>query len=146
MRNIRATAKKLFAAASFELQNLESRTLMTAAPLTVKYAGGLLAVTGTAGDDQITVSHVDTSWTIANGVDWTVTKIFKAVTKLSVNGRAGNDTITLDSSVTCPATLLGDLGNDTISASTGASSINGGAGDDSLTAGTSNDILAGADG
>ena len=59
--------------------------------LTVKFSGGLLSVAGTTGDDQINVSHVANSWTIANGIDWTSTKTFKNVTRLSINGGNGND-------------------------------------------------------
>src|SRR5947209_18237412 len=142
MRLNRKTTKKLFAAGVFELQGLESRTMMTAVPLGVKFSHGLLTVTGTTGDDQITVSHVGTDWTIANGSEWTMDKI-AAVTKLNVNGKAGNDTITLDSTVTVPATLLGDLGDDTISSSGGVTSISGGLGNDSLTAGSANTTLSG---
>jgi hypothetical protein len=111
----------------------------------LKFASGLLSVTGTTGNDQITVSHSGNAWTVTNN-DYSVTKTYKTVTKLSVNAKAGDDTITLDSSVTQPATLVGDLGNDTITGSAGAASISGGAGDDSLTSGTSNDILCGNDG
>ncbi|HEX3357670.1 MAG TPA: C2 family cysteine protease [Tepidisphaeraceae bacterium] len=143
MRCNRNTTKKLVAASSFELQNLESRTMMTAVGLGVKFAGGLLTVTGTTSADHINISHVGNSWTIANGTAWTVTKTLK-VTKLSVNGGNGDDSITIDSSVTCPATLLGGAGNDTIvSNDTNSTSMNGGAGNDSLTSGANADTLNG---
>src|SRR5581483_8344710 len=117
MRRNRSSTRKLVAATSFELQQLERRTFLTATPLSVKFSLGTLAVTGSTGDDQISVSHIANSWTIANGSEWTVTKVFKTVTRLAVNGKAGNDTITLDPSVTIPTTLLGDLGDDTITTS-----------------------------
>jgi Calpain family cysteine protease/RTX calcium-binding nonapeptide repeat (4 copies) len=143
MRKNRNTTKKIAAASSFELQNLESRTMMTAVPLGVKFSGGLLTVTGTTGNDQITISQSGTSWTIANGSDWSVTKTMK-VTRLSVNAGNGDDTVTINSSVTVPATLLGGAGNDTITSNgTGTVSINGGAGNDSLTGGSSTDTLNG---
>ena len=129
----------------FDLQYLEGRTMMSAAPgtLTVKFASGLLSVTGTTGNDQINISHVANSWTISNGSVWTSTKTYKNVTKVSINAGNGDDSITLDSSVTCPATLAGGNGNDTITGSTGATSLDGGAGNDSLTAGGSKDVLTG---
>jgi hypothetical protein len=142
MRLNRKTTKKLYAAGVFELQGLESRTMLTAVPLGVKFSRGLLTVTGTTGNDQITITHVGTDWTISNGAEWSMDKI-AAVTKVNVNGKAGNDTITLDSTVTIPATLLGDLGDDAITIADGASSISGGAGNDSLTAGSANATLSG---
>jgi Ca2+-binding RTX toxin-like protein len=146
MRFNRKTVSKLAAASNFELQGLESRVLMTAVPLKVAFSAGLLSVTGSTGDDQITVGHVGNAWTIANGSEWTITKTYKTVTKLAINAKAGNDTIALDSSVTVPSTLLGDLGNDTITTAGGNTSINGGAGDDSLSAGAGIDILVGSAG
>jgi Ca2+-binding RTX toxin-like protein len=128
----------------FEIQNLENRLMMAVTPLTLAFSRGLLTITGSTVDNQINVRHVGNSWTISDG-SWSVTKTL-AVTSLSVNGKAGNDTITIDSSVTCPATLIGDLGNDTLIASSGNTSLNGGAGDDSLTAGSGNDKLYGAAG
>ncbi len=145
MRCNRNTTKKLVAAASFELQSLESRTMMTAVGLGVKFSGGLLTVTGTTGarpDHRQPRrrcpgrSPTADAWTVHQGT-------LKNVTKLSINGGNGNDTITLDSSVTCPATLAGGNGNDTIVGGSGASSIDGGAGADSLTAGPSNDTITG---
>ena len=75
MRNNRKSVSKLFTAASFELQNLESRTMMSST-LGLSFSGGLLRIAGTIGDDHINVSHVLNSWTISNGNDWTVTKTF----------------------------------------------------------------------
>ena len=68
------------------------------------------------------------------------------MTSLAVNGKLGNDSITIDSSVTVPTTLIGDAGNDTLIASSGNTSLNGGAGNDSLVGGSGNDILLGGDG
>ena len=142
MRYNRQSSRKLFAAANFELQNLENRTMMSAT-LGLKFASGMLHITGTTSDDQVTVSHVANSWTISNGSDWTVTKTFNNVKKLSVSTGDGNDLVTLDASVTCPVTLSGGNGNDTLTAGEGASVIDGGAGDDYLTAGHNKDVVTG---
>ncbi len=133
--------KKLISHLPTELQLLENRVLMASDPLGVTLAKGLLAVNGSKFDDQIVVSYNGSGYVITNG-SWTVTKT-GVISKLIVNGKAGNDSVTIQTSVTIPTTLLGDIGNDTLAASNSNTSLNGGAGDDSLTGGDGNDILAG---
>lgn len=123
------------------MQQLESRTLLAGDPLGIGFSRGVLTVTGTANDDAIVVSRAGSVWTIANG-SWSSTRTL-AVSKLVVNAKAGNDAVTVDPSVLIPATLLGDLGNDTLVASNGATYLHGGAGNDSLTGGNANDVLVG---
>src|SRR5262249_59459682 len=51
-----------------------------------------------------------------------------SVAGLLVDGKAGNDAITLPSTLPIGATLLGGAGNDTITGGAGADSIEGGTG------------------
>ena len=69
-----------------------------------------------------------------------------SVSDIKVNAAGGNDSVTLDSTVTTPATLMGGAGNDTLVAGGGNDSLNGGAGNDSLVAGSGSDSLVGAAG
>lgn len=106
----------------------------------VAFNGGLdLLINGTQGNDQITVTQNGTVFTIKNGT-WstTVTGSFKEV---SVYSNGGNDSISLDASVTVNADLHGGAGNDTFTGGNGndriyggtmSNVINGGAGDDIL--------------
>lgn len=123
------------------MQALEERKLFANDPLTVSLSKNVLTITGTVNADEIAVSRMSNVWTVTNGT-WTVVKTGPA-TKLVINAKAGNDSVTVDSSVAIAATLLGDLGNDTLTASSGATSLNGGAGDDSLTGGGAADVLVG---
>ncbi|MDB5326433.1 MAG: Alkaline phosphatase [Phycisphaerales bacterium] len=125
----------------FDLQQLESRMLMAGDPLTTLVSGGILRVTGTAGEDAISVSRSGTSWTVRNG-SWS-TVLTAAVTKVWVNAMAGNDSVTLDGGIAVPATLIGDLGNDTLIGTGAADSLSGGVGNDSLVGGDGADILTG---
>ena len=125
----------------FDLQQLERRTLMASDPLAVAFSRGVLTVTGSRFDDVIAISRSGANWSVVNG-GWSKL-ITAAVTKLVVNAKAGNDSVTVDASSNVPATLLGDLGNDTLVGAGGATSLNGNAGDDSLTGGANNDLLYG---
>lgn len=139
--NIRQRPSRAVPFGGFDLQALERRTLMAADPLTAVVSRGLLTITATAADDAITVSRSGNDWTIKDG-DWS--KVITAVvTKLMVNAKAGNDTVLIEASANVPATLMGDLGNDTLTAAGVATSLNGGAGNDSLAGGVGNDTLNG---
>jgi len=77
----------------FDLQRLETRTLMSSNPLAVTLSKGVLRIVGSTHDDQIAVSRSGTSWTVAKGT-WTKT-LAGTVAKLSVNAKAGNDKVSL---------------------------------------------------
>ncbi|HET6249451.1 MAG TPA: C2 family cysteine protease [Tepidisphaeraceae bacterium] len=125
------------------IENLEARTLMTAAPLgisEVAYDGGTqLRITGTTANDQITVKQTTAGLLIANGT-WTRTVTDK-INSLYINGEAGNNSITLDGSVTLNATLVGGGVNDNIVAGNGTNTLIGGTGKNVLQSRTGNDTL-----
>src|SRR5262249_26025751 len=58
-------------------------------------------------------------------------------------GRAGNDTIVVDSKIALPCILYGDGGNDTLISGNGPGILVGGDGDDMLIGGNNRDILIG---
>jgi Ca2+-binding RTX toxin-like protein len=64
----------------------------------------------------------------------------------TINGEAGNDTVTVASSVTSAVTLIGGAGDDTLTSGGGADSLNGGDGKDRLTGGAGNDVMVGGAG
>jgi uncharacterized repeat protein (TIGR03803 family) len=132
----------------------------------VTLVGGALTVNGTSGDDVISLSSDGNNITATvNGVAATPVPI-SSVTSISVDGNAGNDSITIES--TMPATfgvsvqggpgddtiqggpgndtLGGGQGNDFILGGPGDDLIHGGAGDDSIGGGQGNDILYGGPG
>jgi hypothetical protein len=119
--------------------------------LTITQTGGILQVIGTTGNDQITISQLGNVFTIKNG-SWktTVTGTFSQVI---VKGNNGNDSITIDPSVTENATLyggtgtdtlIGNNGNDTFYAGTGINIMKGGTGRDTfVTIGSRGDTITG---
>lgn len=145
--------------ASAVVEGLESRMLLSGVPLaieTVDVVGGTqLKITGTSGNDQITLRQAADGLVVANTGGWsdTVPGNFKSIL---VNGGAGNDSIVVNPSVTTDCilyggagndTLVGGSGNDTLYGGAGRNVLNGGAGDDVLdTIGSTRDTLTGGGG
>lgn len=105
----------------------------------------VLAVTGTSGDDTIQIKPADDGKVkvIVNGV---TLGSFKPSGHIIVQGQGGNDTITVDSSISIPQILYGNDGNDTIQSGNGASVMIGGSGNDTLKGGNARDIMIGGTG
>jgi Ca2+-binding RTX toxin-like protein len=100
----------------------------------------VLFVGGTAGNDVMTVRLI-TATTFGVKVSATAAEVIynygngpSPVQRLAIFGMAGNDTITIASTLPVPAELYGGDGND---------SLRGGAGDDVLIGGEGNDNLYG---
>ncbi|MFP1631704.1 M10 family metallopeptidase C-terminal domain-containing protein [Zhengella sp. ZM62] len=118
--------------------------------LVVETDSGSATVNGTGSDDVIEVNNDE------GFGDWDVNGQFVGfsfVDDLTVDGGAGNDTITLysDGDTTTLGgdgndTITGNRGNDTIYGGDGADTINGGAGDDWIDGGAGDDIIDGGDG
>jgi Ca2+-binding RTX toxin-like protein len=66
-----------------------------------------------------------------------------SIGSIHIEGRNGNDTITVGSTVTVPVYIDGGAGNDTITGGGGADSIVGGSGNDCIQGGAGNDTLDG---
>jgi Ca2+-binding RTX toxin-like protein len=109
---------------------------------------GTLHVDGTSGADQI---HISVDAKQADSLDVTVngkTSVFSEtqIRSIDVNGKAENDSIIIDSSVSIDALVKGGAGNDTIVGGSGNETLSGGKGDDSLVSGSGNDDLRGGAG
>jgi hypothetical protein len=100
---------------------------------------GVLQITGSTGNDLISLSQSAQTYTLRNG-DWSAT-VTGAYTGLMINGNGGSDSISLDSSVTTSATLRGGAGDDTLVGGGGNDSLFAGAGTNSLTGGMGNDTF-----
>lgn len=122
------------------VETLEGRTLLSGVPLGVSTAvvdgGTQLRIAGTAGNDQITVTQTPGGLIVGNTGGWSKT-IAQTIKSIWIDAAAGNDSVTLDASVTQNATLFGGAGNDTLT---------GGSGDDTLYAGAGNNVLNGGGG
>jgi hypothetical protein len=105
-------------------------------------AAGTLIITGTAGNDSISVKGSGNSATVTlNGAS----KTFNGVKKIAVQAGEGNDTVNL-SGIALPSAVDGRGGADTITGSRGADVLHGGAGNDSIVGGFGADQLFGDDG
>jgi Ca2+-binding RTX toxin-like protein len=98
---------------------------------------GVLKITGTSAADTITVKSNGTKIKIkADGQTLTPVPLAN-LTGVSVKGRAGDDTITVQQSVLLPATITATSGND---------SLTGGGGDNVIISGIGNSTLVGGGG
>jgi uncharacterized delta-60 repeat protein len=98
----------------------------------VALGGGLLAVRGTSGADNITISLSGAN-VVLNRNGTQTTYAAADVDRFSVDGLEGNDTITVTADL--PATVNGRGGNDTITTAGGADRIFGGDGADVIDSG-----------
>jgi Ca2+-binding RTX toxin-like protein len=132
------------AAAEASMEDLEARMLMAAQPLGVAELavnGGLqLRITGTSGNDQITVVQSASGLVVSSSAGWSQT-FSKTYKSLLIDGGAGNDVITLDPTVTTDAVLKGGDGNDGLTGGSGNDRIYGGAGANALAGGAGDDTL-----
>ena len=96
--------------------------------------------------DQSMLIEVDYTFTNEDDELETVTLRYEDVTEIYFDGGEGNDSITLEESVTIPATLIGGPGNDTLNGGLGDDTLIGGIGDDDLNGKAGNNTYAFGDG
>jgi hypothetical protein len=128
------------------IENLETRTLMSATPLGISevpfnLGGTQLRITGTSGNDQITVKQTSAGLVIGNTGGWTTTVNDTNITSLWINGQAGNNSVVLDASVTINAMVFGGGVNDSIVSGSGNDTLYGGTGKNNIQARGGNDTL-----
>ncbi len=131
------------------IETLESRTmcaghaLKAASPiaLTVTTNGSDLVINGSAAADQITVTKTDAGLVIGNTGGWTTT-VSGNYSNIRIYGNAGNDTVTVDASVTNNAMIYGGAGNDTLVGGNGNDTfVTIGGGKDTVTGRVGNDSI-----
>ena len=129
------SARRTVNLASSLVQQLESRTLL-AATWTVSATG--ITVNGTDDPESIAVSTDGTNFFV-DGVDTTVAILGRDV--VTINGRAGDDVLTLDPSLGAGfrGFLNGGDDNDTLVGGAGIDRLRGEAGNDSYWGGAGND-------
>jgi Ca2+-binding RTX toxin-like protein len=140
------------------LESLESRRLYAADPggtATIDTSTPRLDVEGTRKADQINVDLNTTTGKIDVVINGAAAGSFDPAlitAGIRIDGRAGNDTIVVGSTITLPVEIRGDKGNDNITGGSGDDTIDagpgrdtcaGGVGDDSVRGGAGNDSLSG---
>jgi Ca2+-binding RTX toxin-like protein len=107
-------------------------------------SGGALSVTGTSGNDSISLSALSGTLTVGvNGSDSAFDN--SRLTSIVVDALDGNDTVTVGRGI-IGATLMGGNGNNSLVGGAGADSITGGVGSDTMIGGAGNDSLDGGAG
>jgi hypothetical protein len=108
-------------------------------PLSVQMNGSTLEIDGTAGSDQISLSQNGSTFAVNNG-SWSIL-LTGYFSKIVVRGNGGNDSVTIDASVTENADIYGGVGNDSITGGSGNDRIFAGAGNNYVNAGAGNDTI-----
>jgi hypothetical protein len=110
----------------------------------------MFAVGGTAANDNISIGSGTPAGSLTltmNNVNYgTFAPPGASFSRVLVYGLAGNDTITVASSVTTSAWLYGGDGDDKLTGGSGNDVLIGGAGNDNLNGGGGRDLLIGGDG
>src|SRR5262245_9127985 len=122
------------------IETLEDRRMLSAS-----LVGGILKVTGGAGDDTINLSTDTTRITVGiNGVNKRFTRA--QVKTISIVSGDGADTITINSGIKQQITIKAGEGNDTVNGGSGREIIFGQGGDDNLLGNGGSDQIQGGDG
>jgi hypothetical protein len=126
------------------IETLESRELLSGTPLTISETSGFnglqLNITGTAGNDSITVKQTTAGLVIGNTGGWTTT-VAGTFNSILIKSGNGNDSVIVDASVKTNTTIEGGVGNDTFKSGSGNDTIYAGTGTNNITAGTGNDTI-----
>ena len=126
-------------ASHIRVESLEQRICL-AAVLT----GDILMITGSAGNDAITISLDARQTTYTVKLNHSNAAYPRAAVRfIQVDGGDGNDKVTIGSTVKLRTSLVGGLGNDMITGGNGNDVINGGDGDDQLNGGNGKDTIHG---
>jgi hypothetical protein len=104
------------------------------AALSLSQSGGVLTITGTTGNDQITVLQSGNTFTVKNG-SWSTT-VTGTFSQIVVKGNGGNDTIVINDSVTESVTIYGGSGTDSMTGNNANDTFYGGTGYNTMTGGT----------
>jgi Ca2+-binding RTX toxin-like protein len=106
----------------------------------------VLTVTGTAGDDLIEFSPGSLHGEIAASLNGVTLGSFSPTGRLVAHGGEGADDIQVAGSITLPAWLYGEGGDDRLKGGDGPDVLLGGQGDDLLVGGGGRDLLIGGTG
>lgn len=122
------------------METLESRYAMNA---TATLADGLLSIVGDGANDTLRVRFDPGPNQMVFEIGAVEAGRFGAgdVTRIQLDGGAGNDTLTITNNVTQPATILGGAGNDVLQAGGGRTKLQGGDGNDTIFGGARNNQI-----
>ena len=105
-----------------------------------------MVVVGTSGNDQISFDPGSQAGEIVARRNGVVVSRFSPTGKIVAYGGAGDDNIQVASSISLPAWLYGEAGNDRLNAGNGGGLLIGGDGNDELLGGNGRDVMVGGQG
>jgi Ca2+-binding RTX toxin-like protein len=125
-------------------ESLEKRNLLAAGNVAIE--NGFLGFRGTNGDDVMKVEHIGYQYKLTLNGRFAFIDDNGPLRGVIVDGRAGNDQITIDSSVRVLTGVLGGKGNDTIRGGNGENYLFGDAGNDTIFSGGETNVIGGGAG
>lgn len=140
-----------FNRATLDLECLETRSMLTAG-ITTSVSRGVLTITGTEGNDHISVQQRDGGIYIHDGAgNYISSRRLSVVGQVKVVGLGGNDVIDLgalrgSAIVQLPGVVSGGNGDDRVYGGWGNDLLFGGTGNDRIYGHGGNDELQGGDG
>jgi len=109
-------------------------------PLEARRMLSAVTVTGTKGDDEISITHSGGEIVVTrNGAELRYDA--DDVTSVEVDAQGGNDKVVVAEGVDTPVVLKGGSGNDALTGGSGNDRLYGGTGDDTLSGGAGDDVL-----
>jgi Ca2+-binding RTX toxin-like protein len=109
-------------------------------------SGTALLITGTTAGDTIVVEPGSSSSTLTVKLNGVTRTVARPSGRIIIVGGDGNDDIQIAGSISNPAWLYGDAGDDKLNAGGGNSLMIGGDGSDQLTGGSGRDVIIGGKG
>jgi len=125
-------------------ESLEKRNLLAAGNVLIE--DGYLGFRGTNGDDVMKVEHIANQYKLSLNGQYAFIDDYGPLRGVIVDGRSGNDQITIDSTVKVLTGVLGGKGNDTIQGGDGENYLFGDAGNDTIFSGGDSNLIAGGAG
>ena len=112
-----------------QIEQLENRFVLTHVLI-----GGVLTVTGTNGNDTITLNLSGSQLKLSD--DGHISMIpLASITSIQIDAGNGNDKIISDDAIKVPTTLMGGPGNDSLRAGGGDDFLSGAGGNDTMDGG-----------
>jgi hypothetical protein len=105
--------------------------------------GGIVEITGTPGADTISISSDGTNLNVEADGSSLGAFALSGVSSVFVSAKGGRDTVSVDSSVTLPCTLMGGAGGDSLQGGGGDNVLVGGGGSDTIVGGSGTNLLVG---
>jgi Ca2+-binding RTX toxin-like protein len=129
-------------ASDISVAKFASATITLGAWTTTQFSNGDLYITGTSGDDSITVQDLGKKKGIQVMVNGKVEGTFKNLTgTIFADGVGGNDVISVASTIKLAASLLGGDGDDILIGGAGVCTFDGGLGKNMLVGRKNRDIV-----